>query len=1612
MTRNGTALLAACLAGCCLLGATATSAEVVMSTEHWPDNDAGFRQFTERITQLQSRNLLGRRGTRIVPDGSVGDAGQLVDGFTGARGAEGRVFINGQPTGIAFYLGQLKTVTEIGLFTFNCDARANQDFEVRLADNSQRPGLKPDFRKEPDLTSGNVILGQNSGGFHTRFVGRNGSPLAPSKVDWVEFRIWRTYNVKAGEPAKSKSRAESGSSYIELEVLGTPDDVTPGEELAHREALRKAPRQPEYVKRATALETLVAGREAILAWEAAIDCLIVPDQGITLGPWHVLGPVTAGDKKAAELEKATQVDLTKRLAAAGGRELIWEPRADLPDGELIDLTGYRGAKEKDVLYLCRQVTFHRKFDNNQLFAPVSASEGWIRWLPKQQTAGLRGPVAANHTRWQLEGEPGEHQLLVRLSAGNDGRWRFWFAVQPTVSRPGAGAPHERVGRRANLFRKVCEDFPAPLDRLQLRWQTTDKFWDSEQNRFHDWLPGESEAYLRANYRAAVQKRLADLKAALAGGTGLRAMVVADKKERLTAAVEAVEAAFMLETSATNPSPPTPLPGLPGRGQYERLCTLQETIAVAARVRSLRLAVEDQRETFPDRYPRGDKFLARVRDLDQHLDALWERVLKPQTADVSQTSAVLQAVVATNELVQTAGQEILLENPVLAFEKLLVVKGGAGFNSNWGGPNTLGNSLVVVSPPRPGGQETILYKGRVSDVDLHWDGQRLLFSDGRALWEINVDGTGLRRVSKEDPPITHYDGCYLPDGRIVCVSNACEQAVPCTGQADVGNLHLLDADGSNERRVSFDQDHNWNPVLLNDGRVLYTRWEYTDTPHYFTRLLFRMNPDGTGQMEYYGSNSYWPNAMYWPRPIPGHPTMVSCIVSGHHGVSRVGEMVLLDPARGRHEADGVVQRLPGYGQKVEPVILDRLVVETWPRYAAPYPLAEPGTNRGAGKYFLVCVQDDERSAWDVCLIDVFDNVTRILTGGYMTPIPLQTRQKPPVIPSRVEPERKDATVYLADVYAGPGLRGYPRGSIQRLRIGTHHYRYPGNGDTYASSHEGGWDIKRILGTVPVAADGSALFRVPANTPIFVQPLDAEGKCQQIMRSWYTPMPGEIASCVGCHEKQNDGPPAKYTAAALQKPSPIEPWCGPTRGFSFDREVQPVLDRRCVGCHNGQPTKVGEQSVTTLDLRAKRLHENYDGPYSPAYKALQAYVRRPGFEADYHLQVPAEFEADTSALVQLLKKGHYHVQLTGEEWERLYTWIDFNVPYPANWRESHRPPRDEQVALRAKYKQQFANLDDHDEDPLPLPEIVKFEAPQPAAPRATSVPSVEGWPIATTAAQALQQAAGEVEKQLDLGEGVTMKFRLVPAGSFVMGDSQGFDDECTPSAVTIARPFYLDTCEVTNQQFSRFDAAHDSAYIDGRGKDRTSRGTPINRPAQPVVRITWHQALAYCRWLTERTGARATLPTEAQWEWACRAGTATRWSFGEFTPSLQRVANIADGSLAGWNFGRQEAGYQDGAQFSVPSGSFPTNAWGLSDLHGNVAEWCLSTYRPYPYRTDDGRDDPNATGPKVVRGGSWNDTMRFATSASRWRYEPYKPVYNVGFRVLLEIPGSERVAAAQR
>ena len=1029
--------------------------------------------------------------------------------------------------------------------------------------------------------------------------------------------------------------------------------------------------------------------------------------------------------------------------------------------------------------------------------------------------------------------------------------------------------------------------------------------------------------------------------------------------------------------------------------------------------ALRRSIDHLAKAYPEAYPKGAEFRARLDAIEANTPALAEQMAADPDAAMSEIEAIL-----------AFERKALLANPLLDFDHLLLVRrheNRLGLPQNWQGNcslprNGYENEIALLDMHNLDGDLQTVFRPDdsvyVGDLDLHFDGERMLFSMPGShrrwqIWEIGVDGSGLRQVTPgEEPDVDNYDACYLPDERIIFASTRIFQGIPCVAGSDaVANLFIMDQDGGNTRQLCFDQDHNWSPAVMNDGRVLFTRWEYSDTAHYFTRLLFSMNPDGTNQLEYYGSNSYWPNSMFYSRPIPEHPTKVVTIVSGHHGVPRMGELILLDPAKGRHEGDGVVQRIPGYDEPVDPIIEDYLVDASWPKFLHPYPLDE--------HYFLVSCKPGPDAAWGLYLVDVFDNMVLLHEEpGYVLfePIPLRPRKRPPIITDRVDLTKDYAKVYLTDIYEGPGLEGVPRGTVKNLRLFAFHYTYPHMGGHEHVGVEGPWDVRRILGTVPVLADGSAFFKVPANTPIGLLPLDDQNRALQVMRSWFTAMPGEVLSCVGCHESQNMAPRPEDNLAARQAPAEIAPWYGRARGFSFHHEVQPVLDRHCVGCHN--PEKAA------LDGRPDFSHHEERGwkNFNKSYLALHPFVRRPGPESDYHIQIPLEWHAETSELIQMLRKGHKGVELDDEAWDRLFTWIDLNVPDHGRWSDHAEIPGDfhrRRAEMRAKY----ALLPEDDtEDPL-TPADYPRDFIEPTPPTLDeSVPEVDGWPFSIEEARARQAAMGvETERTLDLGDGVTMEFVLIPAGEFVMGGT-AHPDELPMTRVRIEEPFWLGKTEVTNEQYNRFNPDHNSRYINQHHKDHTTAGYPANKPEQPVIRISWHDALSFCDWLSEKTGTPASLPTEAQWEWACRAGSDQPLFFGDLDTDFSAYANLADYSMrlhavSGvdpqpipnptpyQNFLPQDARFNDGQFIVCEVGLYKPNPWGLYDMHGNVNNWTLSAYHPYPYCDEDGRNDLEADCKRVVRGGSWRDRPMRARSAFRLPYQPWQGVFNVGFRVAL-------------
>jgi hypothetical protein len=905
---------------------------------------------------------------------------------------------------------------------------------------------------------------------------------------------------------------------------------------------------------------------------------------------------------------------------------------------------------------------------------------------------------------------------------------------------------------------------------------------------------------------------------------------------------------------------------------------------AIRVEAVCLALQDMESQWPG----ATSFKAET--LQPQLDALTNRLATLDDPTVETDAEKLLSEVRT----------ALLSLPALKEAKLLLVKRGAkdlALPPNWdnvrGGGRNLANEIVVMENLAGVPTTQTLIKPRkpndyLGELALHWDAKRLMFSSQNEkgkmrVYEVNLDAPEkvIEMPQIPDDDVDNLAGCWLADDATLFLSTATMIGVPCVrGGSHIYHLYRQDQEGL--RRLTFDQEHNWNPTMLPDGRVIYQRWEYSDLPHFVARILFSMNPDGTAQREYYGSNSYWPNSMFYAKPIPAGAGKFAAIVSGHHGVQRMGELVVFDPSKGRFETEGVVQRIPGRGKKVEAKISDHLVDNSWPKFLHPLPLG--------GNYFIAPMKPDAKTPWGLYLVDMFDNMTLIAedpANAYLEPVLLKPTKRPPVLPSQIA-KGKPGYINLLDIYAGPGLAGVPRGTIKSLRIGTYAYSYRGmGGQVDRVGEDGPWDVRRIIGTVPVSEDGSAFFEVPPNIPLMIQPLDEKGRAVQLMRSWVMSMPGEIQTCVGCHEPLNRSTPANRIDAHSKPIEKIRPWYGPARGFSFNREVQPVLDKYCVGCHDGEDKEVPDFKMYP-DKTYLAPNKGYQAAhFPPAYLALKKYVRNHTMESDMHLLKPYEFHASTTDLIRMLEAGHKSVKLDTESWDRLNTWIDLNTPAHGTWTEISGEARTQQLAKRRReLLQRYADIDEDPED-------YEFRANPPKV-------KLDGKGIENTRPNLIMTLA-----------------RAQQSGKIIIA-----------------------TNEVTNKAFAEFDPQHDSGIEVGSFLQFAvqDRGFPVNGPDQPVVRVPQAKAKAYCEWLSQKTGKRYRLPTVAERMAFAKAAGRGQGNFADLTFHVEVTLapwGLPSGAVMNWRPG--DTNMNDKVRATAPVGTYPASTTGLYDVFGNVWEW---------------------------------------------------------------------------
>ncbi len=506
-------------------------------------------------------------------------------------------------------------------------------------------------------------------------------------------------------------------------------------------------------------------------------------------------------------------------------------------------------------------------------------------------------------------------------------------------------------------------------------------------------------------------------------------------------------------------------------------------------------------------------------------------------------------------------------------------------------------------------------GVIRDPAVSFDAKKIVFAwkksdreDDYHLYDYDVASGTVRQLTFS-LGYADYEPCVLPDGGIVFNSTRCVQIVDCWW-TEVSNLYHCDSNGDFLRRLSFDQVHTNYPTQLDDGRVIYTRWDYNDRGQIFPQGLFQMNPDGTGQTELYGNNSWFPTTILHARGIPGTGKIIA-VFSGHHTDQR-GKLGILDPSKGRQENSGTqliapiqetkAERIDAYGQHGD-------------QFAHPFPITE--------REFLVSYHPNcggprkYVGPFGIYWIDVDGNRELLAHDSSISssqPVPLAVRTPIPQRGSTVDLESDFGTYTMQDVYFGPGLAGIERGKAKKLRVIALDFRSVGIGrngnhgpsggalvSTPIAASHGTWDVKIPLGDAEIYADGSASFKVPARTPLYFQVLDENGHCIQTMRSWSTLQPGEHFACIGCHEDKNSTTQSgKPTLAMNRGPQNLTPLDGPPRGFSFPKEIQPILDKHCIGCHQNDE----KTPEFALSKNLRRL-----GPFTLEPQTVERVLGRP-------------------------------------------------------------------------------------------------------------------------------------------------------------------------------------------------------------------------------------------------------------------------------------------------------------------------------------------------------------------------------------------------------------------
>ncbi len=529
-------------------------------------------------------------------------------------------------------------------------------------------------------------------------------------------------------------------------------------------------------------------------------------------------------------------------------------------------------------------------------------------------------------------------------------------------------------------------------------------------------------------------------------------------------------------------------------------------------------------------------------------------------------------------------------------------------------------------------------GTIRDPQVHYDGKTILFSwrkgggDDFHLYEIQSDGSGLRQLT--DGPFSDFEPTYVPDGGIIFMSNRCNRWVNCW-LTQVAVLYRCDGDGTHIRPLSSNNEHENTPWPLPDGRILYQRWEYVDRSQVHYHHLWTMNPDGTGQMIFYG-NFHPGIVMIDAKPIPDSEKVVAIFSPGHGIREHDGQIALVSPKKGPDDIGSAQVVAKGYHYR-DPWAFseDCFIAAGGPRILM--------VNHQGNEHVLYHLPKEQTNAGVQC----------------HEPRPLISRKRERMISVHSDPRQATGKLILADVYQGRNMIGVEKGQIRKLLVLETlpmpiHY----TGGMQPITLNGSFTLERVVGTVPVEADGSAFFELPALRSFFFVALDENDESVKRMQSFMTVQPGETVSCVGCHESRTRTPlnSGRMTLSALKRgPSRVTPVAGIPEVFDFPRDIQPILDRHCIGCHNEKDRKGG---VILTGYRGPLITAGY---YMLVVRGQIADGRN---EPKSSLN-PRSIGAVASPLMHKVKSGHNEVKLSRQEIDMLRYWIETGATYPGTY-----------------------------------------------------------------------------------------------------------------------------------------------------------------------------------------------------------------------------------------------------------------------------------------------------------------------------------------------------------